>query len=348
MAVRILFVGEGRSIQYVDAFYEASKKMPGISAHIIREQEYYDKIPISLIRRFEKKTCVGYMNRQINMRLRKITRNDTDIVFLYAARSITPKTVKILVSKGIWVACYNNDDIFSDYYPKYYFRHSRAVLRFCNMNYVYRASNIAEARHYRSINNQVLMPYYINNRNYYISDDRCNEIDYEVPEVIFLGHMEQDERKEYMKALINEGLPIGVSEEWVDFEPNHPLVTKLTSDPGKYNEILNKAKIAIVFLSKINHDTYTRRCFEIPATKTMMLAPYTEDLAAMFAENKEAVYYRNKEEFVGKTQYYLNHPAEREAIGEAGFQRLMRDGHEAGDRVRQIIGDYYDLRGDSM
>lgn len=75
--------------------------------------------------------------------------------------------------------------------------------------------------------------------------------------------------------------------------------------------IINKAKIAIVFLSHINYDSYTRRCFEIPAAKTLMIAPYNDEMASLFIDGKEAVFYHNAEEFVDKNMYYLSHDEER-------------------------------------
>ena len=107
-----------------------------------------------------------------------------------------------------------------------------------------------------------------------------------------------------------------------------------------YNKYLCSCKIPLIFLSKINHDTYTSRCFEIPAAGAFIFCPYNEDMDSMFAENKEAVYYRTKEEFVEKLCYYLAHDDEREAIAKAGRERLLKDGHEAVDRAEQIIEAY--------
>ena len=96
----------------------------------------------------------------------------------------------------------------------------------------------------------------------------------------------------------------------------------------------------MVFLSKINHDTYTRRCFEIPAAGAFLFCPYTDDLASMFEEDKEIVFYHTKDDFVEKVIYYLEHDEERMCIATAGHERLLRDGHEVKDRAEQIIKDY--------
>ena len=52
------------------------------------------------------------------------------------------------------------------------------------------------------------------------------------------------------------------------------------------------------------------------------------------------VFYRDKQEFVGKIKKYLKDDTMREQIAENGYERVMRDGHEAADRVKQVIEDY--------
>ena len=71
-----------------------------------------------------------------------------------------------------------------------------------------------------------------------------------------------------------------------------------------------------------------------------MVAPYTDDIASMFEDGKEVVLYRDEQEFVEKIQYYLEHEDERMRIANAGYERLMRDGHEVSDRVEQVMGAY--------
>lgn len=111
-----------------------------------------------------------------------------------------------------------------------------------------------------------------------------------------------------------------------------------------YNLALNSVKIALVFLSMRNNDTYTRRCFEITATRTFMLSQYTNDLDSMFKEGIEAEYFRDKEEMMDKIKYYLKHDDKREKIAKAGYERLLRDGHEVTDRAREIIKTFEKLK----
>ena len=86
--------------------------------------------------------------------------------------------------------------------------------------------------------------------------------------------------------------------------------------------------IALCFLSKLNKDTYTRRCFEIPAIGSALFSEYSEYLANLFIDGTEAVFFRNQNELVEKVTYYLNHKDELEEIRKRGTERVSRDGHE--------------------
>ena len=201
---------------------------------------------------------------------------------------------------------------------------------------MYRESNVSDCKNIGCAKVEILRSYYLKERNFPMDKGK---IELQVPEILFLGHYEADNRREYLELLSKSGVKIGLPNSWRGkIDPEN--IEFLNDTSTHYNEMLNATKIAIVFLSSINKDTYTRRCFEIPATKTLMLSVYTDDLAGMFEENKEAVYFRTKEEFVEKVKYYLAHDNEREIIGEAGYRRVIRDGHEISDRAEQIIEVY--------
>ncbi len=219
----------------------------------------------------------------------------------------------------------------------------RRSLKYADMVYSYRQSDIDDYEKNGAKTVKMLRSYYMKSRNYYIPDE---SIDLNVPSVVYIGHYEDDGRADYIKALLDEGIEVGANYAWPNLGWNTERLIRFDKQTsmGRYNELLNKAKIAIVFLSSINNDTYTRRCFEIPAVKTLMIAPYTSDIASMYDEGKEAVLFRNKEEFVEKIKYYLSHEDERSLICDAGYDRLVKNGNEVGDRVREILNDLFSLR----
>ena len=155
-----------------------------------------------------------------------------------------------------------------------------------------------------------------------------------------MGHFENDGRLGYIENLLQNNIKVGLPDLWKPYITENSNLTFLPSSHEKYNAILNKAKIAIVFLSTRNKDTYTRRCFEIPICKTMMIIPYNEDLAELFRDGEEAVFYRNEREFIDKIYFYLKHENDRKRIAYSGYKRVLADGHEVHNRLEKIILDF--------
>ena len=336
--IAMLFVGDSSYEMYVKSFYDAAKKIDNIKADFID----FGKLNTSssekkLVLRIERHYKVGpHVSKINNEIIRYVKNNKVDIVFLYACDIISASTVK-KISQLSCVAIYNNDNPFSSYYPKYMWKNVIASLKYADIVYSYRKSNIDQYQKAGARNVKLLRSYYIKERNYYIPDE---EIELEVPDICFIGHYEDDGRIEYIEALLNKEIDIGVPESWkkLGIKSEHLIYIKDTQI--KYNEILNKAKIAIVFLSRINEDTYTRRCFEIPIVKTLMIAPKNSDIESMFEDGKDAVLYSHKEDFADKTIYYLCHEELRNEIALSGYARVKKDGHEVADRVKEIIEDY--------
>ena len=345
MPIKVIFVGDGSYDIYVKAFYNAAQKKQGIKAILY---DYGDMNICAVanrdvIKRAEYHLGFGVDVSKINQKLLKTIREERiDIVFLYSAELIYASTVKKINQMGVYIAVYHNDNPFSRHVSRIRYRHFVKAVKYCDVAYAYRNQNIEDYKKAGANKAELLRSYYIDERNYYIDD---NELDLEVPDVCYLGHFEEDGRNSYLEAAIKQGIIIGVPEYWKTLGINNDSLTYISDSHTKYNDILNKTKIAIVFLSSKNEDTYTRRCFEIPVTKTLMLAPYTDDMASLFCEGKEAVFYRNEQDFVNKIKYYLYHEDERLKIAEAGYDRVKRDGHEAGDRVNKIISDYKEIKG---
>jgi spore maturation protein CgeB len=94
----------------------------------------------------------------------------------------------------------------------------------------------------------------------------------------------------------------------------------------------------------LNQDTYTRRCFEIPATKTMLLSEYSDDLATLYREGVEAEFFRSPQELTAKLRRYVPDEARRRSVAEAGYRRVVADGHDVISRMGQVITWVNELR----
>jgi glycosyltransferase involved in cell wall biosynthesis len=162
-------------------------------------------------------------------------------------------------------------------------------------------------------------------------------------DVGFIGSFEQS-RAEDLIYLAEKNIPVRVwGNGWESFKENVPGLTverhALVNSGGDlfYTKGICATRINLCFLRKANRDLQTDRSIEIPACGGFMLAEYTDEHARLFDEDKEAVFFRNREELVEKIRYYLDHEEQRAAIAKAGRERCVRDGYANMDRVQYML-----------
>lgn len=338
--MKILLVGSYQYEMYAPAFSYGFRKL-GHEVIEIDYQQFHLKGNgglATILNRIQDRYHYGIKLHAYNkVIIDTVNREHPDMVFLYRCCHIYTSTLEKIKGKAILIS-YNNDDPFSGIPSNSYYRHHIANARYCDINYVYRKKNIADYSSIGITNTKVLLPYYLSWQNYPIE---CKK---DIP-IAFLGHFENDGRDFIIKKMKDSGLPIkiyGNNNIWkksVVFNEIKDIISDEVMGP-EYNEMINRSQIALVFLSKINCDTYTRRCFEIPATKTLMLAPYTKDLDNMFPENIAAVYYRDVDELISKCFFYLSNPKETDRIANKGYTYLMANGGSEMDRCKEILNDY--------
>lgn len=295
----------------------------------------------SIYYRFQNKFTIGPDVKRINRDLiARVIDSNPDLVFVYRGTHVFPSTLKTLkkMSKAK-VMGYNNDDPFSSFYPFYYWRHYLKGLRFYDHVFCYRDKNLIESRTFGAKSVSILRSYYCSESNYPIvepMDDRYK------CDVVFVGHFENDGRDYQLLQLLEAGVKLKIyGPNWKSSHYYNQLrsycgdITPVLDD---YNLVLNSAKIALVYLSKINSDTYTRRCFEIPAAKTVMLSEFTKDLSEnLFIEGKDVEYFRSFDELKSKINMLLEDSDYRKYLVDNAYKRLKSDGHEVLDRAKEII-----------
>lgn len=340
---KILVIGSFKWEQYAPAIYDGFKNMGYQTEKVDIELFSYksDNVFAFCLNKIQNRFHLGYnlirYNREI---VRKVNEFLPDLVFLYRCYSVYTDTLKKIKKNGCKVFSYNNDDPFSGVPSKSYYRHFFKNAPFCDVNFVYRKKNIEDFKKMGIYNTRLLLPHYLSKNNYYMG------IEKDIP-IAFVGHFENDGRDVYIKKMLDAKIPVVVfgDEAW----KSAPLYEDIKDciKPSKrgreYNEILNRLRVALVFLSKINSDTYTRRCFEIPATKTLILCEYTNDMDVFFPENECAVYFRSPEELVVKVKGLLNNQSEIDRMSENGFFRLQQLGGSEIDRAKEIIEIYESL-----
>lgn len=357
--MKILVVADGIGEEIYDqAFYNAFQNL-GHEVHRFTWKEHFHHYQYtnryetdgnklkSLYYRMQNKFITGPVTAKINRDLIKLCREiHPDLVFIYRGTHIYASTVCHIRKTGSQVFGYNNDDPFSSQYPSYFWRHYKKSIPFYDHIFSYRWKNIDDYGKIDYHKTSMLRSYYLKDKNFYLPSPHTAY----ACDIIFIGHFEDDGRDEAIKMLLNEGVNLKLyGTGWEKsrlhnffvqrFGPIKPLYHE------EYNKALNSAKIALVFLSKLNNDTYTRRCFEIPATQTMMMAEYTADLATLFEEGKEADFFRDHQELLKKIKTYLKDEALIKQIGISGFERLLREGHEVTDRASDVVKEYDRIKG---
>jgi len=96
-----------------------------------------------------------------------------------------------------------------------------------------------------------------------------------------------------------------------------------------YAKVLSAANINFAIMGGgmlkggVEGDQTSTRTYEIPACRGFMMHERTPELLTLFEEGKEVVCFDSTREAVEKIRYYLDHPAEREAIAGAAYARCV-------------------------
>lgn len=302
--------------------------------------------PISRLgRRLQNKYLLGPQFVRLNADLiAQAAAMQPELIFIYRGTHITPATIRALRRRipDATIAGYNNDDPFAPLQPRWLWRHFVASLPEYHAALAYRQHNVEEFRRHGAKRVRLLRSWFVPEFNHPVQlseDDRSRY----ASDVVFVGHYEDDGRLQMLEELARSGLRLRLfgppgwdshvaGSRWLSgFAPVKPVWGE------DYNKALCGARLALCFFSKLNRDTYTRRCFEIPAAGTLLLSEYSDDLASLFKEGYEADYFRSPKELLSKVRMYLQDPGRRDAVAAAGLARVHADGHDVKSRLRDVL-----------
>ncbi len=348
--MKVLVAGDWHSELHEEAVYRAFKQL-GFEVHRFSWHEYFQpnralRIVDHALKKVQNKFITGPIVTSINRDfLATVTALRPNLVFIYRGTHITPASLRAVKARfpSVTLVGYNNDDPFAPGHSIWLWRYFMDAIPIYDLMLAYRHSNVVDFMRAGAKKVQLLRAWFTEERNHPVelSADEAERFNCDV---VFVGHYESDDRLEFLEEIVRHGFKLRLFGPGYDWDPviaKSPVLRHLT--PVRlvwgedYNRALCGAKIALCFFSKLNRDTYTRRCFEIPATRTFMLSEYSEDLSGLYREGLEADFFRSKQELIEKLRVYLSDDDRRKSVAEAGYQRVRTDGHDVVSRMRQVL-----------
>ena len=297
----------------------------------------------SLWHRIQYRLLLGPEVWRVNRRLLQVARQfQPDIVWFYNVQLIAPGIVRAMrqTLPDTTFVQYANDNPFSAVARPSLWRHYLNSIPLFDMHFSYRHDNLEDYRRHGAQSVSML-------RAYFIPDVDHPEPQANIPErfkcdVVFAGHYEDDGRLEMLESICEAGYKLNLfGGGWDAALPKlrtdsllHSQYPVSPATKADYRYAICGAKVALCFLSTLNHDTYTRRSFQIPAMKVAMLSQYSDDLATLFVTNAEAVFFDNSEELLDKLGRLLTDDAWRESVATAGNKKVYADGHDVNSRMK--------------
>ncbi len=283
---------------------------------------------------------------RVNRRLIKTAREfKPDIVWFYNVQLISAGTVyklRRLLPNAVFCQ-YANDNPFSKTAKFGLWRNFLASIRYFNVHFAYRHSNISDYQRCGAKEVHLLCSYFI------------PEVDYPEPQehipdrfkcdVVFAGHYEDDGRVDMLEAICEAGFSLklyggGWNSKLNELRNDSPLrdhypITPVIRDDYRY--AICGAKVALCFFSTLNRDTYTRRNFQITAMKKAILSQYSDHIVKLFKPDVEAMFFNNTNELLDKLKYLIDNPLFRNSLAEEGYKRVYTNRHDVKSRMKEWL-----------
>jgi spore maturation protein CgeB len=357
--MKIMIAGDWHSVIHEEAITNALESL----GHVIIRFPWFQYFSVAEGTHFArvKRTCARLQNKAIagpqvarlnEDLVEKALSQRPDVLFVYRGTHILPDSLRAIRARQphTLLVGYNNDDPFSQRGSRLLWRHFLRTIPLYDLILAYRLQNIEDFRRAGAKRVELLRSWFVEKTPTPASLS-AEERDRFECDVVFAGHYENDGRAEMLDALVAEGFKLrlfGPTREWDSAVQRSPRLRGLAPVVPVWGDMYDKAiigaKVALCFLSKLNRDTYTRRVFEITALRSLLMSEYTDDLATLFEEDKEAVFFRTKDELVEKVRRYVHDDHGRRQIAERGYQRAHHDGHDVVSRMRTLVRWIDELR----
>ncbi|MDQ7818389.1 MAG: glycosyltransferase [Melioribacteraceae bacterium] len=340
--IKILIVGYFQYEWYEEAWAKVLSEL-GYSVTRFNISNYYFN---SFIRNLSLRKRLSYLTNTIEKSfIQHFEKVKPQITIFYKGYHFNSRVFKEVKYKT-WITGYDNDDLFGGHTHWYVKQKVLKCLPYYDSYHCYREKNLSEYKSFIS-NVGLLRSYYLPWLHYPSSTQFTKN---KRNDIVFIGHAEDDKRLDFIENLINNGYPLQLYGEYMNWARylHKELLSKLPAPYPVYGDIyrktINDSKICLSFFSNKNNDTYTRRVFEIPACGGFLLSTRTDTMKELYEEGKEAEFFSSKEELIDKIRYYLANGEVREKIAIAGYERCIKSGYDIYSRMKQWLHDIEKFR----
>lgn len=258
---------------------------------------------------------------------------ETDILWMEAAGMVTSgalSTAKRL-NPNIRIVCYSEDDMMN---PVHRSRQQEGCFPFIDLWATTKSFNLAP-NELPAMGLRELM--FVNNG---YDPDLHRPVPADMTtDVGFIGTFEAP-RAQSMLSLAEAGVSVRVwGNGWSSFVGRHPNLT-VEGRPiynQDYVQAICSTKINLGFLRHANRDLQTCRSVEVPAAGGFMAHEASDEAAALFRDDREAVYFADDTSLIELCRTWLDRDDQRASIGDAAQHRARELGLSHDDIVRTIL-----------
>ncbi len=239
--------------------------------------------------------------------------SNLDLILVIKGNSIfsyTLKKIKINFPKTI-LANFNPDDPYN--------QRSTSIEAFKSVpmydSYYVWSMNLVKKMKMDGFSNSDFLPFSYDKDLIHPIDNVTKEFD-----ISFIGNGDNDRIKFLDDLFLGSDMKINLfGHSWVkrDYAIIHPPVDGL-----EYLRTASKSKIVINILRNQNKNSINMRTFELPGMRVLMLHEYSEEAISFFKPDVDAIFFKNKEEFKSKVDFYLNNPSESAKIEYQGYKTV--------------------------
>ena len=289
-------------------------------------------------------SILGRVSRRLNLgptykRLQKdllalVEAEKPDWVHFRLPVEVGDSTIRKIEGMGVITTCFFNDNPFSPEMPSFHYEVFKRAISSYSGHFLWRESNMPDFRRYGAKYVEHCPPYY--DPSWFENQDTRTV----VRDACYVGHWENDDRINFVEALVDEGFDIEIRGGMWDgaiAQANLEQLLPIThADRHEVADLYSTSMASLCFFSKKNKDGWTRRPLEVVASGGVLVCERNSESVTYFKDRKEAYFFSSPDELIDIFKLLKNDPNQRESVRKAGMKRLAEDGHTIGERVAQI------------